>query len=409
MSPEKDSASRAPQAAERGVACAADEAIDRLGPLDPVRALYVHVPFCASRCRYCDFPTQAAPANDPRMGDYVEGLVMELFRRSRAGELADVRTVYLGGGTPSHLGIRHLSSLLYALSLCVSLSRDDMECSMEANPESLSERMVLDMWAMGVNRLSIGVQSLDDDVLRLLGRPHDADAALRAIDAAHLRFENVSCDLMCGIPGQSARTLVRDVERVVAAGVSHVSVYPLAIEEGTALERMVARGELLELGDDEQAEHMEAAHEALEAAGLARYEVASYARPGFACRHNIAYWTGVPYRGIGAGAASMLQGSAGRVRLTDGCVTDELSMREAVLEDVMLGMRLAAGIADEEAARACASVPALGGVLERLRAQGLVEVREGRVRPTRRGWLCGNELYGAILECPLDPLDRPSH
>lgn len=176
---------------------------------------------------------------------YVEDLCLAIRRKSKEGELSAIETVYLGGGTPSHIGMSRLSMLLYALSTSMRLE-PNVECSMEANPESLTPNMVRDIWALGVNRLSIGVQSFDDKVLETIVRAHDAQAACRAIEAAHERFTNVSCDLMCGIPGQSTESFERSVSRAIELGVSHVSVYPLTIEPRTLFDRMVLSGELPE-------------------------------------------------------------------------------------------------------------------------------------------------------------------
>ena len=366
-------------------------------PHDPYRALYLHIPFCVKRCGYCDFVTRAAERDDVRIDEYVERLVMEIRRNAKAGELAAIETVYIGGGTPTHVGPARLSSLLYALSVSMDLTREDLEFSMEANPESLTERLVCDLWAMGVNRLSIGVQSFDDNVLRVLGRAHDAEKARMAIRAAQTRFENVSVDLMCGIPGQSIESFEESVREAVNLGVTHVSVYPLSIEPHTPFYNKVFAGEMEEPDDDVQADHMERAAAILGEAGFERYEVASYAKPGHACRHNIAYWTGVPYLGIGEGAATMTQNDERRMRVTDGQVTDDLTRVEREAEDVMLGMRLAAGLTDERVALAAAYLPALPDELMSLKADGYVEHVDARWRPTLQGWLCGNDLFERML------------
>ena len=173
---------------------------------DPYKALYLHIPFCVKRCGYCDFATSAVERDSPIIDEYVESLVMDIRRASREGKLGAIETVYLGGGTPSYIGMRRLSMLLYALSMSMHLE-PEVECTMEANPESLTAPMVRDIWALGVNRLSLGVQSFDDEVLRILGRAHDAEAARAAVRAAQERFENVSVDLMCGIPGSERGVL----------------------------------------------------------------------------------------------------------------------------------------------------------------------------------------------------------
>lgn len=368
-----------------------------LMPHDPYRALYVHLPFCVKRCAYCDFATAAVPADAPEIDAYIDELVLDIRRKAKEGELGALETVYLGGGTPSHVGLARLSMLLYTLSLSMHLT-PEVECTMEANPESLTERMVRDIWALGVNRLSIGVQSFDDDVLRTLGRAHSADEARRAIEAAFTRFENVSLDLMCGIPGQSDESFEESVREAVRLGATHVSVYPLTIEPHTPFDAAVLAGELDEPDDDAEAAHMEIAERVLTEAGFARYEVASYARPGCESRHNIAYWTGVPYLGLGRSAATMTQNAARRMRVKDGQVTDDLDARQMAAEDLMLGMRMTVGVSDERVAQAAALLPELPATLDGLAERGLAEHREGRWRPTELGWLCGNELYGDLYD-----------
>lgn len=363
----------------------------------PYGALYIHLPFCKKRCRYCDFATEAVPADDPRIDAYVEQLVMQVRRAGREGLLGQVKTVYLGGGTPSHLGLSRLSMLLYTLSLSMHLT-PQVECTMEANPESLTPNMVRDLWALGVNRLSIGVQSFDDAVLATLGRIHDAARAREAVRMARERFGNISIDLMCGIPGQSAESFETDVRQAVELGVSHVSVYPLAIEEGTSFDAMVTAGRMAEPDPDAQADMMQAAGRILEGAGFHRYEVASYARPGFESRHNTAYWTGVPYLGLGSSAVTMRQDALCRQRLRDGQLEEELDMFQLAAEDLMLGMRMTCGVADAQVEEASILLPEVPDAFRELEARGLARHAGGRWVPTEAGWLRGNELYGRLLE-----------
>ncbi|MDO4291185.1 MAG: radical SAM family heme chaperone HemW [Eggerthellaceae bacterium] len=364
---------------------------------DPYKALYIHIPFCVSRCAYCDFATRAVAADSAEVAAYVEDLVMQIRRAGKEGKLAEVETVYIGGGTPTHVGSRALSQLLYTLGVSMHLT-PEVECTVECNPESLDERLVRDMWALGANRLSIGVQSFDDRLLRTLGRAHDADGARRAIAAAQARFENVSIDLMCGLPGQTTRDFRASVEEAASLGVTHVSVYPLTIEEHTPFERMVARGEIDEPDDDAEAEHMQVAAEALSRAGFRRYEVASYARPGFESRHNAAYWTGKPYLGLGASAATMTQNAERRTRVQDGHVTDDLDAAQMAAEDLMLGMRMTRGVADAQVEAARVLLPQVEGVFAALERDGYVRHADGRWQPTEQGWLCGNDLYGRIFD-----------
>ena len=406
-------------------------------PHDPYGALYLHIPFCVKRCAYCDFPTTAIRQSSREIDAYIDDLILQIRRKSKEGELASLRTVYLGGGTPSFIGQKRLSSLLYALGMSMRLE-PDVECTMEANPESLTPELVKDVWALGVNRLSLGVQSFDDQVLQILGRAHSAQDAINAVRAAQTRFTNISVDLMCGIPGQSLESFQRSVEQAVELGVTHVSVYPLAIEKGTPFAKAVRKGTMAPPDDDAEADHMEAAARLLTEAGFQRYEVASYAKPGCHSLHNTAYWTGVPYLGLGAGAATMTQNSQRRKRAKDGYVTDDLNPAQMLAEDLMLGMRMARGVsvAQVQEAGETGLLPQAPQVFEELCQLGLVEVRElpvclpsvyqnpegataeslaelqaslnaepgaaavsePRYCPTERGWLCGNELYGRIFD-----------
>ena len=364
---------------------------------DPYKALYLHIPFCVKRCFYCDFDSSAMACDDPRIDEYIDDLCVQIRRKANEGELADIRTIYVGGGTPSFIGNARLTKLLYMLSVSVRLE-NVREFTMEANPESVNEALIKDIWALGVNRLSIGVQSFDDEVLALLGRAHTSQRAQEAIRCAQQRFENVSVDLMCGIPGQRIESLEESVTRAVELGVAHVSMYPLTIEPHTLLNNMIMAGEFPEPDEDEQAAHMECAERILTGAGFERYEVANYARPGFESAHNIAYWTGVPYLGLGRSATTMTQNAERRGRMRDGIVTDDLSKAQMVAEDIMLGMRLAKGVPDAQVDAASAVLPKLRETLDELRDDGLVTHGDGRYRPTHQGWLCGNELYGRIYD-----------
>lgn len=402
-----------------------------------IKALYIHIPFCTSRCAYCDFAT-AACHDDAVMDAYADALQLQLRRASKAGLLGGVKTIYIGGGTPTHLGARRLNSLVYMVSLSVNLEQV-VEFSVEANPESLTSAMVKDLYALGVNRLSIGVQSFDDDVLREYGRSHTAADVYAALAVAKERDMNVSIDLICGGPAQSRASWADSVQRAVESGVGHVSIYPLTVEEGTPLAERVEAGLWEGPDDDLEAQMMEDANLILGDAGFARYEVASYAKPGCESKHNGAYWTGKSYLGLGAAAASMItpqewqacvqagvfgeaagmQDAAavaaaspdGRIRIQalddtsafsasfgrPAWTAEVMDAREALLEDAMLAFRRSAGLDARQARQAIKTVPQLKQTLERLVEQGLVvHGDDGSYAPTCRGWLMGNEIFGAI-------------
>jgi oxygen-independent coproporphyrinogen-3 oxidase len=362
----------------------------------PYGALYLHIPFCAARCGYCDFTTEALAPIDPRLDDYTEALICDIRAVARDGLLANIKTVYIGGGTPSFLGSRRLVNLVYTLALSLPLHAET-EFTLEANPESLTPALIRDLYSLGVNRFSLGAQSFIDAELEALGRIHTAQTTRQAVAVALERAQSVSLDLMCGIPLQTRYSWRETLHEALASGVPHISVYPLTLEEGTAFARAVAAGHQAEPDEDTQAQMMLDAEKILGAAGLARYEVASFARPGFECRHNIAYWTGVPYLGLGRGAAGMCDSAqGGRERLLNGKVVERLSATQAALEDLMLGMRMCRGISPELLQKAARYTPAINDTFEELIALELVTFLEGRYRPTSRGWLLGNELYGRI-------------
>lgn len=401
-----------------------------------VTALYVHVPFCAQKCRYCDFDSRSfAPCNmSVALDTYFEQLYARLDAFGDAGALAQIRTVYVGGGTPSLAGER-----LVEFARRISAWCKPVEFTCEANPESLTAELATALAGVGVTRVSLGVQTLDNAELTAIGRIHDADRALAAITTVKDAGLDVSCDLMCGLPGQTAVSWQRTLDGVLAAAPHHVSVYPLTLEEGTPLYRMACRDESLEPDEDFQAACMDVARELLGAAGYHPYEVASYALDGHECAHNIAYWTGRGYLGLGRSAAGMLdaedfdrlaglfpgassRGDAYRVRLVqrddDATVfeAEYLSQREAAAEDLMLACRMTRGVASDLLVRVARVIPADGltAACDRALELGLATwvpetlgVHEGpftsadvvaghvraRLAPTHLGWLDGNMLF----------------
>lgn len=401
-----------------------------------VTALYVHVPFCAQKCRYCDFDSRSfAPCDlNAALDAYFEQLYARLDAFGTAGALRQIRTVYVGGGTPSLAGER-----LVELARRVSAWCKPVEFTCEANPESLTSELATALAEAGVTRVSLGVQTLDNTELAVIGRIHNSDRALEVIATVKDVGLDASCDLMCGLPGQTATSWKSTLDGVLAAAPHHVSVYPLTLEEDTPLYRMACRDESLEPDEDFQAACMDVARERLSSAGYHPYEVASYALDGHECAHNIAYWTGRGYLGLGRSAAGMLdaedfdrlaglfpdapaRGDAHRVRLVqrdDGATAFEaeyLSQREAAAEDLMLACRMTRGVASDLLVRASCVIPTgeLAAACDRALELGLatwvtdhVEGHAGRVTskdviagrararlaPTHLGWLDGNVLF----------------
>lgn len=406
-------------------------------------ALYLHIPFCKSKCAYCDFDSRAMGegcALDEAVATYCDALAAQIDAHGRAGDLAEVQTVYIGGGTPSLLGVRLVELVRRVLGYC-----DPVEFTCEANPESFTAELARSLRAAGVTRVSLGVQSLQADELRAIGRIHTAEQAVKAVALARQEGFSTSCDLMCGLPGQTLDTWRDTLKRVLLADPDHVSVYPLQLEEGTPLERLESAGKIEVPDEDFQAQCMDIAAELLHAHSYERYEVASYAKPGHRCQHNIAYWTGVPYLGIGRSAASMCaatgdvslllentfdgtpdsesdgtsDGAAGRssansstarIRFTQLDDAGEefdhefLTPREAMAEDLMLACRMTDGIGPELLARAIRVIPAdeLSAACDRAVEWNLAAWDNGSLKPTHLGWLDGNKLFGIFWDLAAD-------
>ena len=264
------------------------------------RHVYLHVPFCARRCSYCDFSIavrRAVPVEE-----YLGALERELTTRFGAEPPTEVDTIYLGGGTPSRLGGAGVPRAIALVERHFPLARGG-ELTIEANPEDV-DAPAIDAWAAaGVNRLSLGSQSFDDRVLAWMHRTHGASDTERAVRAARAGgIDNLSLDLIFALPAALGRDLKEDVRRLVALRPDHVSLYGLTVESATPLGRWVARGETVERPEEGYEAEFLAAHELLESAGLEHYEVSNYARPGRRSRHNSAYWAGVPYVGLGPSA-----------------------------------------------------------------------------------------------------------
>ncbi len=364
---------------------------------DPYRALYIHIPFCKARCFYCDFCTEAIKNDSRRVRKYLDRIIEEIRDWSKKGELDQIKTIYIGGGTPTHLGHKNLVELIYLISTTIDLRNVD-EFTIEANPESLTEEIVKDIYALGVNRISIGVQSFNDDHLKSLGRIHDSSDAQRAIEIAQARFENVSIDLMCGLVGQTIDEWKADIEIAKSLRIQHISVYPLTAEEKTPYYKKCMRGKLPWPDQDLQADMMESAAELLSECGFSRYEVASYSLPSFESKHNIAYWSGIPYLGIGDSAATMTQNSSRRMRIQDRQVLDDLTYEQMVAEDIMLAFRMSRGVSCDQIRAASSTLPDIEGCIDKLLDKGLIEQVRDRYIPTKLGWLNGNELYGDIFD-----------
>lgn len=381
---------------------------------------YVHVPFCAHRCAYCSFVALEGRSEED---GFFEGLEKEIRARGAAGSGDGVGTirgfdsVYFGGGTPSYVDAVRLGGVLGTLDEVFGLS-SDIEVTAEANPDDLDSRKLVALRDAGVNRLSIGVQSLVDGEIVPLERRHDGAGARRAVEDASRLFENVSADLMIGIPGQTRTSLQRSLEGLLGAGIRHLSVYLLEIDKAPRLVRLRAERPELFADDDETADRWLEVDERLESAGLPRYEISNWARPGFESRHNLKYWTLVPVLGFGVAAHSFdgrrrsantgsLPEYLRRTRAGESTIaTVEENAGESDFlrrkEGLMLGLRLAGGVPSSSFEEIRCSLPVaeasrIGDAFDAglLDFSGEGETR--RVRLTRKGVLLSNEVFALFL------------
>jgi oxygen-independent coproporphyrinogen-3 oxidase len=379
-----------------------------------VEHLYVHAPFCARRCPYCDFAVTVRRTGGHEA--WSEAIRAELDMRENGGPAGDpvtlarpVRTLFVGGGTPSLLGADAMGALGRILGP-ERVASTTLEWTAEANPESFGPEVARGWQEAGVNRVSLGVQSFDPAVLRWMGRLHGPDGARAAVETARAHgLANLSLDLIFGLPARLGRDLRTDLDAALALDPAHLSLYGLSAEQGTPLARWIREGREIPLDDDAYAEEYLRIAERLASEGYRHYEVSNFARPGFESVHNQAYWSGTPYLGLGNGSHSYLppfrswnfrnwDEYSNRVLAGEDPTVERESVEgEArVLETIWLGLRTADGWAlpvgtggdgpeSEEMAAA-------GEIARSWQVRGLAAVRGGRVILTPEGWLLLDEL-----------------
>ena len=380
--------------------------------------LYIHIPFCRQKCFYCDFPSFAG--REKKIDRYLQALEQEFaLLRQRVHSKDNVkdternfvpRTIYIGGGTPTALNAHQLEKLLEIVQKYVAVAE---EFTVEMNPGTVDREKLLLLQQAGVNRLSVGVQSFDDNCLQKIGRIHTAQEAVNTIELAHnLGFDNISLDLIYGLPQQDREILTQSVERALTLPVQHISIYGLQLEEGTAFQRMADMGKL-QLPTDELVEALyDYIVEKLPEAGYQRYEISNYAMPGYESKHNLSYWQDVDYLGLGSGAHSYWQGTryenprgiddyisvleAGRLPAT----LEEQVDRQAHMEEYcFLGLRTAAGI-DKNLFQQKFGVDLFtiyGRTIEKLVAQDLLQHTARGIALTTLGMKYGNQVFGEFL------------
>ncbi len=388
--------------------------------------VYVHFPWCLQKCPYCDFLSVPAERRDIPHGEYTKAVLRELERRSPSLRGYRLQSVFFGGGTPSLWEPSELGRVLDAIMSATPAQAADVEITVECNPSSLDHDRARALRDQGVNRLSIGVQSLDAKRLAFLGRLHDRDGALRAVrDAVRAGFARVSADLIFGVAGQSPEEAEHEASTLADIGITHLSAYALTIEAGTRFGELARAGKLPLLEDALVARSFEAVEATLARFGFEHYEISNYAKPGDRARHNLGYWRGDDYVGLGTGAWGTWTTPSGRLRYrntpsperymsgwqsstevdfsTKNALTSELepiSGEVAVREQLMLGLRLAEGVDLGRIARVAGApvrTPEREKSIARLVSKKLLELDGDLLRIPPERWLLADGIIADVI------------
>ncbi len=378
-----------------------------------MNGLYIHIPFCRQKCAYCDFVS--APASPEEIQAYLAVLEQEirLYGSILSPAEKKMTTLFVGGGTPTCLTIAQLSRLLELCRQSFDLS-SCQELSLEANPGTINAIQLRQLRQLGFNRLSLGVQSCQPELLQILGRIHTWETARQALlAAAEAGFVNLNADLILGIPGQSLEQGLACLEKLLDLQVlTHLSLYALQLEPGTPLTRQIASGKLTAMDEDEAADLDDMSEKLLQQAGFERYEISNYARPGWECLHNLNYWRREPYLGLGLAAHSLWQEQrfanptsfpayqqmirGKRLAFYSG---QSLSRMEAISETFWLGLRISRGINLNQFTQKFDQPAAsfYGRQIAALTAQGLLTQSGGYLKLTRRGRELGNQVFAEFV------------
>ena len=368
--------------------------------------IYVHIPFCRSKCEYCDFYSIPGARSRDLMDRYLDAVILHIREAAQGAAGYEVDTVYFGGGTPSFFGAGGLAKIFAEIDRRFDVSRD-AEVSLEANPDSVTLPMLTRLRRAGFNRISIGVQSDDDAQLKALGRPHTYRQAQQAVSLSRRAgFDNVSVDLMFGLPSQSREQWMQTLRNVIDLKADHISCYGLKVEPGTPLWQQRDSADLPD--DDTQADMYLWTVDYLQKKGYEQYEISNFAQPGYESRHNLKYWMLEEYAGFGPGAYSDFGGVRyGYTRDLDGYIagrldlaeSERISPQEREMEYIMLRLRTARGIDIREFEnRFRQRFAPLAAILESCAAHGLARQTETGWCLTPRGFLVSNRIIGDLQE-----------
>ncbi len=381
------------------------------GVIIMVQSAYIHIPFCHQICHYCDFNKF-----------FIENQPVEAYLSSLAGEIdltlkmypvsQPLKTIYVGGGTPTSLSVTQLSILLETIQKRLPLAESG-EFTFEANPEDLTEEKLSILKNYGVNRLSIGVQTFDDEVLEAIGRTHRTDEVLKGIELArHIGFENMSIDLMYALPKQTLESVKKSLDIALGLKIPHLSLYSLIVEPKTVFYNLMRKGKLKLPSQDTEADMYDYIIEALNQNQYIQYEISNFALEGYDSKHNITYWDNEEYYGFGAGAHSYIagvrRGNIGPLKkymsfIKEGNLPaieeNKLSIKEQIEEQLFLGLRKTAGVSlavfEQKFGDSLLSI--YTDEIRELTEKDLIEISDGFIRLTKKGRFLGNEVFQAFI------------
>lgn len=357
--------------------------------------LYIHIPFCIRKCKYCDF--LSAPSGKEERAAYVESLCRKIRSHTELAEAYRVVTIFVGGGTPSILEEEQIRQIFTAVRETFQIE-ESAEITIEMNPGTVTEEKLRTYKEIGINRLSIGLQSADDRELAELGRIHTFGEFLDTYRMARKAgFENINIDLMSAIPHQTRESYERTLRTAAELGPEHISAYSLIIEEGTPFYEKYGEGKHAADLPDEDTERLmyEDTKRILEEYGYHRYEISNYAKDGRECRHNLGYWERAEYFGIGSGAASLID----NVRFTEDGEPERLSIKEQMAEYMFLGLRKIEGVSKQRFAEYFGSSmeDIYGNIIEDMKKKGLLQEQGDSVRLTERGIDVSNYVMSEMV------------
>jgi oxygen-independent coproporphyrinogen III oxidase len=368
--------------------------------------IYIHVPFCKSKCIYCDF--NSYPGKENLIPEYFDAVKKELMYFYQTSGGREIDTIFIGGGTPSYVDSSYIFELAEFMMNYLKVP-SDAEFSIETNPGTLSRGKLLEYRLAGINRISLGLQAMQDNILKYLGRIHTAEEFFRSLELVKdAGFKNINVDLIFGIPGQTAKDWTETLQKIIEMGLQHISCYSLKIEEGTPLNKLIGEGISKPIDDEIDREMYYNAIETLSKHGYEHYEISNFALPGYECKHNKLYWTEKEYAGFGAGAHSFLNGcrSSNTNDIREYCrmvnetgnatvESSHIDRDEEMSEYMLLGLRLIKGVSFSEFRSKYEKDihEVFGDKINSLVSRGLVQINDDNIRLTSLGLDFANQVF----------------